>query len=334
MDWERGRGIQGRRNAALGAAIVALNLLSNATASSDLGEVSVDDAVNMVRANRGSVVMFHLFASWCGPCRREFPDINRLAQEYRGKDFVLLAFSDEQDSRPLDQFLASMRLSFSPMRIGASEPGDLARAIQRIGGSYRQAIPYTAIYDRFGTLVREFTGGNSYEQYKSIIDHLLAAEGPKDIARPSSPPPANLNFIIRETPPFTFVQKRPNLYVLSGGGAAPQEASEEPIFMAGSAYAKSAIGDRKVFAHSRLRATGGVRDVSITATNQVTIDNLEGLECLAEGFDTDLNKPVSLYQVMLFDGNRYYLMQGFSPPAERDTHIRSFRIMALSFTRR
>ena len=52
---------------------------------------------------RGCVVLLNIFATWCAPCRREMPSLDRLAARLAGDDFVLIGIS--QDRKGADVYL-------------------------------------------------------------------------------------------------------------------------------------------------------------------------------------------------------------------------------------
>jgi thiol-disulfide isomerase/thioredoxin len=321
--------------------VVAACLLSCAAASAgqpgDVREVGASEVVEAVRQCRGTVVMFHLYASWCAPCVREFPDINRIGFQYGANGFVLLAFSVDQNPAQLAQFLGDNQLSFVPARILPWKTGELALAIRTIGGTYRDGIPYTAVFNRSGRLVQEWTGANDFETYRRVIEPLLAAEESKSSERGTSTSinaPFGVNFEVAENQLFKFAQKRGNFCILTRDGKSSQTASADPYFLTGSSHQQSSIPDRKKFAEERLRSTGGVSGISIAETNELHIDNISGYEFIALAKDTDLNRPVVIYHVMLFADNRYYIMQGFTPPEQRDRNIRAFREISRSFRRK
>jgi peroxiredoxin len=48
---------------------------------------------------RGQVVLVNFWASWCGPCKQEMPQLNRLYEKYRSAGFVMLGVNVDDDAR-------------------------------------------------------------------------------------------------------------------------------------------------------------------------------------------------------------------------------------------
>jgi peroxiredoxin len=48
---------------------------------------------------RGQVVLVNFWASWCGPCKQEMPQLNRLYDKYRSAGFVMLGVNIDDDTR-------------------------------------------------------------------------------------------------------------------------------------------------------------------------------------------------------------------------------------------
>lgn len=52
-----------------------------------------------LQEQRGRVVMVNFWATWCGPCRQEMPELNKLYEKYRSSGFVLLGVNVDDDTR-------------------------------------------------------------------------------------------------------------------------------------------------------------------------------------------------------------------------------------------
>jgi thiol-disulfide isomerase/thioredoxin len=94
---------------------------------------------------RGFPIVVNKWASWCGPCRFEFPWFQSLAQK-RGNEIAFLGVNSNDSEGPAEQFLSELPLPYPSY----TDP-DLKIA-QDLGGP-PQAFPTTSFYDRSGKLV-------------------------------------------------------------------------------------------------------------------------------------------------------------------------------------
>jgi len=283
-------------------------------------DMTLNEAIGSLSQYRGRVVVFHLYASWCGPCVKEFPDVNRLGRLYGPRGLSVLAISVDTEPRRLEQFLGNGQLSFDPIRVDASNV-ELTIAVDKIGGSYRGVIPYTAFFDQSGKLVKEWTGAHSYQMYESVIERFLPRKG------------TDGGFAIREHPSLKIANKSPQLIILTKDGHLSDKPTDEPLLIVGSTYLQSSIKDKRRFAEERLYTTGSISSIRIRGIHEIRISSLQGYEIVADARDTDLNAPIVLYQTILFENNYYYIIQGFSKPQEETHTLGVFREIATSFQR-
>jgi cytochrome c biogenesis protein CcmG/thiol:disulfide interchange protein DsbE len=108
---------------------------------------------------RGFPVVVNKWASWCGPCRFEFPTFQSLAEK-RGGQIAFLGVNSNDSDGSAKTFLSELPLPYPSY----TDP-DLKIA-QELGGP-PQAFPTTSFYDRSGKLV--FTHPGPYANEKDLI---------------------------------------------------------------------------------------------------------------------------------------------------------------------
>jgi thiol-disulfide isomerase/thioredoxin len=74
---------------------------------------------------RGQVILINFWATWCPPCRKEMPSLDRLDKMESGRQFTVLAVNVKEQVDLVEHFLEEMPLSFP---IALDEDGKLAKA--------------------------------------------------------------------------------------------------------------------------------------------------------------------------------------------------------------
>jgi thiol-disulfide isomerase/thioredoxin len=105
---------------------------------------------------RGIPIVVNKWASWCGPCRYEFPWFQSLGEK-RGGEIAFLGVNSNDSNSAAEQFLSELPLPYPSY----SDP-DLKIA-QDLGGP-PQAFPTTSFYDRSGKLLYSHPGQYQSEQ--------------------------------------------------------------------------------------------------------------------------------------------------------------------------
>lgn len=92
---------------------------STATAATAVGSPAPDftlrvlDGPNLrLQEQRGKVVLVNFWATWCGPCRKEMPHLNRIADKYRSSGLVLLGINVDDDARNAADLAAKLGVKF------------------------------------------------------------------------------------------------------------------------------------------------------------------------------------------------------------------------------
>lgn len=141
----------------------------------DARVMPIEGAVGLVGDNRGKVVVLHIWATWCGTCRRELPAIERATRSIRPQDLALLMLVLDTSRPELARFGVSNQLPGTLVSVLPYPRGNLTRAVGSVGGTYRNAVPYTAIFARDGRLVDEWTGGQDEQSWRAALQEPLAA---------------------------------------------------------------------------------------------------------------------------------------------------------------
>ncbi len=122
--------------------------------------------------HRGRVLLVNFWATWCEPCREEFPGLVKLDQTYRDKGLSIVAISmDEPESvSAIEQFLKSQHARFGSFR---HHFRDFAGLVDSINSQWGGGIPATFLYDRQGKLVRGWEGATSFDEFDRAVRPLL-----------------------------------------------------------------------------------------------------------------------------------------------------------------
>jgi thiol-disulfide isomerase/thioredoxin len=129
---------------------------------------------NLVTKYKGRPVLVNLWATWCEPCRSEYPMLVGLAKKYQSKGVVFLGISyDEgQDLSTEESFLAIYRPDFPNFRL---EPGiDVAGFNRAMDPRWNGSLPSTIFYRRDGRPLMQFYGTRPRAEFENGIERLLA----------------------------------------------------------------------------------------------------------------------------------------------------------------
>lgn len=115
---------------------------------------------------RGQPVMLNFWATWCGPCRQEMPDMQTLQTEMDGRIRILAIGGDGKEAPgKLEAFGKSLGLTFTILHDG----GEAARTYRILG------LPTTFFVDSTGVLQARVTGAMSLEQMRSLAQSAIEA---------------------------------------------------------------------------------------------------------------------------------------------------------------
>ena len=108
---------------------------------------------------RGKIVMVNFWATWCGPCRLEMPDLDRLYTHFESQGLVVLSITDE-DSFKVSSFLAPANYH-PPVLL---DPDGKVHKLFHVEG-----IPRTFVFNRDGKLVAEAIDQRTLRQFLGML---------------------------------------------------------------------------------------------------------------------------------------------------------------------
>jgi len=120
------------------------------------------------------VLVINLWATWCGPCIQEIPELNELVDKYQDQNIRFLAFSDES----IDVFekFQKRRPSFEFNFEKSFENSEALEALMKLDKEYQgRAIPLHVLVKKDGNVKEVFVGGSKFniQRIESFIKKEL-----------------------------------------------------------------------------------------------------------------------------------------------------------------
>ena len=116
----------------------------------------------------GRVLIVDYWATWCAPCRAEFPHFKKLLETYPD-DLAIVAITVDEDKRALDNFMSDNKL---PFLVGLA-----AESSTPSWGKTPPQMPTTFYIDRDGVLITYAKGGHGYDELNAIVKPLIDKPG-------------------------------------------------------------------------------------------------------------------------------------------------------------
>ena len=121
----------------------------------------------------GKILLLNIWATWCEPCKEEFPDLVKLSSQMNKNEVEVIAISvdDPEDSTSkIHPFLKSQNV---PFKVYLSDFPSQDTLIDFINKDWSGGIPATVIYDRHGNRKAFLFGLHSFEQFKKAVEDVL-----------------------------------------------------------------------------------------------------------------------------------------------------------------
>ncbi len=126
---------------------------------------------------QGKIVLVNLWATWCGPCRSEIPDLIQVAADYKAKGVEIIGLTNEDpvaDEVKVKDFVKQFNITY---KIGW---GDQDFALALMQGAVRNNIPQSFIISRDGRVLKRFIGFSRTEtppKLRQALDEAVKEQG-------------------------------------------------------------------------------------------------------------------------------------------------------------
>lgn len=144
--------------------------LGNSKAKIKRPEFSLMDLNNKSRSVSewdGKVILINFWATWCPPCVREVPTLDKLNTDFKDKGFVVIGIAIDSLNAVTD-FVDPLDLKY-PILLAEQQGIELSQAY----GNRLGILPFTIIVDRQGFIALKHRGEITYDQVVELIKPLL-----------------------------------------------------------------------------------------------------------------------------------------------------------------
>jgi thiol-disulfide isomerase/thioredoxin len=134
-----------------------------------VGEENID---SLLSSKKGKVVLVNLWATWCGPCVEEFPELVKLQSEHdENLDVVFISLDyPEEVFTKIRPFLTHKRVDFTSYYNAFAKNENL---MNQFDPQWDGAIPATFIYDKEGKLRVKFYGKRTFKEFDAEVRKFM-----------------------------------------------------------------------------------------------------------------------------------------------------------------
>ena len=148
---------------------------SPTTVAETITVIDVDHAglAALLKRENGRPLLVNFWATWCEPCRDEFPDLVKIDSEYRahGLDFITISLDEVSEIKTgVPKFLQQMRSTMPAYLLNVTDPEPSIKAVDPTWGG---ALPATVLYDKNGQIVFKHFGRIKPAELRAALDKLV-----------------------------------------------------------------------------------------------------------------------------------------------------------------
>ena len=139
-----------------------------------LPKVTQIDEVGLKTAikTNGKPLLVNFWATWCDPCREEFPDLVKIDADYKGKiDFITVSLDDLAEiNRDVPKFLSDMKAQMPAYLLKVEDEGAVISSITK---DWQGGLPFTILYNEKGAIAYFRQGKIKTDILRAEIEKLI-----------------------------------------------------------------------------------------------------------------------------------------------------------------
>ena len=132
----------------------------------EVSEITINELNDIIKIREGRVLVINIWATWCVPCKEEFPDLINISEKYSEKIELIgisIDYPDEVESKIIP-FLNKLKPNFINF---VNVESDAEKFINNLNFEWSGAIPATFFYDLEGKQFLFYEGKMSFEEIEN-----------------------------------------------------------------------------------------------------------------------------------------------------------------------
>lgn len=135
--------------------------------------IDTDALKGLLSQQRQKPLLVNFWATFCDPCRDEFPDLVKIDKDYGSQslEFFTVSLDDMSDiSTEVPKFLDSMKAKMPAYLLNVNDPEPAINAVDK---KWRGDLPATFLYNEKGELVYRHVGRVNTAELREAIDKVV-----------------------------------------------------------------------------------------------------------------------------------------------------------------
>lgn len=137
--------------------------------------ITAEELRALLKREGARPLLVNYWATWCDPCREEFPDLVKIDREYRtqGLDSIAISLDDLAELKTgVPRFLRQMKARMPVYLLNVADPEP---SINLVDPTWGGALPATFLYDARGEIVFKHFGRFNTAELRAAIKKLVGS---------------------------------------------------------------------------------------------------------------------------------------------------------------